>query len=105
MKDASIYVNDKKIEYQKEEDIYRFVLPLSNREQNIKIVAEDSAGNITTREFPHIYVTTNSFIRLFHNRPLLIFIALFGILFVLGSGYFILRRQNLRIKSKEDKSL
>ena len=100
LKKVNIYLNDVVLDYNQEDDLYQFTLPSSNKEQNIKVVAEDSAGNITIKEINHIFVTTNLWIRFCHNKVLLTLTGFIGILILLGTLYvIIIRRKRLGEKN------
>ena len=49
---------------------YIFHVQSSNSRQDIMVAAEDSAGNRTNYVISGVLVTTNAFIRWYHNTPL-----------------------------------
>ena len=100
LKELTIYLNGKKVSCSQEQDRTQFILPSSNEEQNIKIVAIDTAGNTTSKEFNHIYVTTNLWIQLCHNKVLLTVTGSVGLLILLGITYLLITRRNRLVVHK-----
>ncbi len=99
LKKVKIYLNDVVLDYNQDDDLYQFILPNSNKEQSVKVVAEDSAGNITIKQINHIFVTTNLWVRFCHNKVLLILTGFIGILILFGTLYvMIIRRKRLEEK-------
>ncbi len=102
LKDVDIYLNNKELTCSQENDIYRFVLPSSNSEQNIKIVALDCAGNTTIKDINHIYVTTNFWVRFFHNKLLVTITVFLVIIFILIMGYLLILKRKILEKHFEN---
>lgn len=67
---VKVYVNDREVELKQDEEQehYTFNLAESTKEQNIRIVASDAAGNEMVREVSGIYITTNPWVRFIHNK-------------------------------------
>lgn len=70
LKQVDIYVNDAKVEYTRQNEIYEVMLYDSKDEQNLRIVAIDKAGNETVKKIEHIYVTTSLWIQFWNNHLL-----------------------------------
>ena len=67
-----IYLNDGKVDYTVEGNKYTFYIPESNKEQSVKIVACDAAGNEFVLEIDDFLVNTNFIILWFYNTPFFI---------------------------------
>lgn len=72
LQSVQIFLNGQEIKYTVENDKYTFEIPSSNNSQTIKILATDSAGNVSTQEIKNFYVTTNLFVRWYTNTPLFV---------------------------------
>lgn len=70
LENVEVYINDVKCEYEAEGENYIFHVQSSNSRQDIMVAAEDSAGNRTNYVISGVLVTTNAFIRWYHNTPL-----------------------------------
>jgi len=83
---VQIFLNGEEITYTVENDKYTFEIPSSNISQTVKLLATDSAGNVSTQEINNFYVTTNLFVRWYTNTPLFIgsIAGLVIAIFVLG---------------------
>lgn len=53
---VSAFNNDKPINIEKDEDKYKIHLPVSNKKYNIKLLAKDTAGNVTETKIGNISV-------------------------------------------------
>lgn len=99
LKDAEIYVDDKKVKHKVEGENFVFDIGSSNSKQNVKIIAVDAAGNELTSKVKDILVSTNPIVRWYNNTP--VFAGSLGGVGGIGialGGYFLYRKQ----KSKDD---
>lgn len=71
MESGTVYVNEEEAEYTEEGNQYVVEMGSSNQAQNIQVVATDLAGNKTDVKVSNIYITTNVFVRMLHNRTVL----------------------------------
>lgn len=58
LKQVDIYVNGKKADYRKKQDIYTFTMAESKQPQELSIIAEDHAGNIGKVLLHDIHITS-----------------------------------------------
>lgn len=93
LEQANIYINDEKVEYIKENEIYEFVIGDSNEEQNLRIVAIDKAGNETVQKIEHIYVTTSLWVRFWNNHLLVVLTGIGIVLLLMGLVYVLFHRK------------
>ena len=63
-----VFVDGKKCTVTSEEDIYCFQIPSADNRQDILILARDAAGNQTRHVINGVLVTTNRWIRWYHNK-------------------------------------
>lgn len=95
---ATIFLNDKEVEYTVDGENYTFTVPSGNSPQDVRIVAVDAAGNVIKKEVKDILVSTNYFVRLYNNTPLFIGSLAGAGAFIVGvSSYFVFFR-----KKKDD---
>lgn len=95
---ASVFLNDKEVEYTVDGENYTFTVPSGNSPQDVRIVAVDAAGNVIKKEVRDILVSTNFFVRLYNNTPLFIGSLAGAGAFIVGVGsYFVFFR-----KKKDD---
>lgn len=66
--EVKILLNGEEVEYLKEEENYSFEMLSSNKKQNIKLVAEDAAGNTCEMNISNVLVSTNLFVRWCNNK-------------------------------------
>lgn len=85
--EVKIYVDNIETEYTVSEEVYTFRINESNRPQSVKIVAKDKAGNQTMEVYDGILVSGNFFIRLLHNKLLLIGLIGGGALLIIGGTF------------------
>lgn len=88
-----------------------FVLTESDSEQNVQLIVEDMAGNITdtnSEEFSCAYdfnssvtVSTNALIRFYANKPLFYGVVVSVIAIASGIGYYIITKRKKSEKTKE----
>lgn len=102
LQEVSIFVGENRSEYTVEGENYSFRVPESDEQQNITIAAVDAAGNRTNYVISGVLVTTNAFIRWYHNTPLFVGsiagAAVFG-----GAGVCVVglcRRRRFPLKNK-----
>ena len=64
------YVNDVEVEVKESEEqsLYTLLMTESTKEQNLRIIATDAAGNELVRKVNGIYITTNPWVRFIHNK-------------------------------------
>lgn len=99
---VEIYVGNEKCEYSQENDTYKFMIPSSSSNQDIKILATDAAGNCTQHEVENVLVTTNAFVRWYNNKKM-VAATVGGTVTVAGGGAGVsiaLRRRKIRVKLK-----
>lgn len=72
LQDVQVFVGENQSEYIAEGENYVFDIPSSSDRQDITIAAVDAAGNRTNYVISGVLVTTNAFIRLINNTPLLV---------------------------------
>lgn len=72
LQDVQVFVGENQSEYTAEGENYVFDIPSSTDRQDITIAAVDAAGNRTNYVISGVLVTTNAFIRLINNTPLLV---------------------------------
>ncbi len=90
---VSICLNDKEVPYRCVNDTYEIMIPGSNREQKLTIIATDGAGNETIRQMDNIYVTTSLWVRFWNNKVLVaIFFSVLA-LSVATVSYMVMRRK------------
>lgn len=65
---VEILLNGEPVDYLTEEENYSFEMLSSNKKQNIKIVAEDAAGNTHEMNINNVLVSTNLFVRWYNNK-------------------------------------
>lgn len=65
---VKILLNGEPVEYLKEEENYSFEMLSSNKKQDIKVVAEDAAGNTHELNINNVLVSTNLFVRWYNNK-------------------------------------
>ncbi len=95
--DVKVYVNDAEVELtqSKEQEHYTFHLSESTKEQNIRIVASDAAGNELVREVNGIYITTNPWVRFIHNkRAVAAAVGVAAVVVLAGVGVTIWRKKH-----------
>ena len=68
--DVKIYLNEKEVQYRTEGEYYTLMISSDSAKQNLKVVANDSAGNTQTTEIADFLVSTNLFVRWYNNLPL-----------------------------------
>lgn len=91
--DVKIYLNDREIQHKAEGENYSLTIPSAGVKQNLRIVANDSAGNEKTVVVEDFLVSTNLFVRWYNNLPLFAgSLAGFGVLVVLIIVLIIVRR-------------
>lgn len=83
LKDVVIYLNDNKVKYEVDGDTYIIEVPESDEQQEVKVVAKDSAGNEHTVLVEHVLVSTNWLVRWYNNKPVF-FGSIAGVLGVAG---------------------
>lgn len=81
--DVVIYLNNNNIEYEVDGDTYIIEVPESDEQQEVKVVAKDSAGNEHTVLVEHVLVSTNWVVRWYNNKPVF-FGSIAGVLGVAG---------------------
>lgn len=89
------YVNNQEVvlEQSKDQEHYTFTLQESTKEQTIRMVALDAAGNETVRELKGIYITTNPWVRFIHNKKWVVSVAvILAAVVILGSVALLLRK-------------
>lgn len=94
------YVNDLEVEMKEnqEQGFYTLSLTESTKEQKLRIVATDAAGNELVREVGDIYITTNPWVRLLHNKMAVTMMA-GGVIIVLAFvGVLLVLRKKKRAK-------
>lgn len=95
LKQVSVWLNGKKTEVKKEGDNYTIEVPESSDRQNIRVMAEDAAGNTAAYQISDLLITSNTFIRWYNNKSL--FAASAGI----GAGILCLAVLVVVIKKKK----
>lgn len=102
LRDVQIFVGEKQSEYTTEGENYIFSIPGMGEPQDITIVASDAAGNRTHYVINGVLVTTNTFIRWYHNTPLFVG-SIVGVTVLGGAGAGFIglhRRRRVPLKSK-----
>lgn len=102
LQEVSIFVGGNRSEYTVEGENYSFRIPGSDEQQNITIAAVDAAGNRTNYIISGVLVTTNAFIRWYHNTPLFVG-SIAGVIGFGGAGAGFIglrRRRRLFLKNK-----
>ena len=100
LQSVQIFLNGEEIKYTIENDKYTFKIPGSNISQTIKILATDSAGNVSTKEIKNFYVTTNLFVRWFTNIPLLVG-SIAAFVLIIGTLVYIIMYPRPRRRTKK----
>lgn len=95
--DVKIYLNEREVQCKIEGEDYVLTIPSDSVKQNLKIVANDLAGNSKTAVVGDFLVSTNLFVRWYNNLPLFAgTLAGFGMLVVLVIVLIVVR--NMRRK-------
>lgn len=102
LQDVQVFVGENQSEYTAEGENYVFDIPSSTDRQDITIAAVDAAGNRTNYVISGVLVTTNAFIRLINNTPLLVG-SILGVAGIGGGGVAFVglcrrRKYNLKMK-------
>lgn len=89
------YVNDMEVEMKEKEDqgYYAIQLAESTKEQKLRIVATDAAGNELVREVTGIYITTNPWVRFIHNKMAVAAVALGTVIVLVFVGVLLMLRK------------
>ncbi len=103
LQDVEVKLDGKNVSYTQEGDNFKFSIPESGNRQNLEVVARDAAGNEVNCKVADFLVSTNFFVRFFHNTPAVI--ALIGGVTAIGGGagaFVMFRRKRIvRIKRKK----
>lgn len=88
LQNVDIYLDNEKVDYANNEELYTINIPEKNYKQTVKIVAVDAAGNTETIEVKDFLVSTNFFVRWYNNTPLFVgtimtTVAVIGGLFII----------------------
>lgn len=91
--DVKIYLNEREVQYKTEGEDCILTVPSASVKQNLKIVANDAAGNNKTVVVEDFLVSTSLFVRWYNNLPLFAgTLAGFGMLLVLIIVLVIVRK-------------
>lgn len=90
---VAVYLNKKKVKASNSGDTYSFSIPESTKGQLVTVIATDAAGNQATYDVKEILISTNGFIRFYHNKPLFFGTIFGGLALIFFIIFLILRRK------------
>ena len=100
---VTIYLNDQAVEYQENEESYQFSIPETNSLQDVRIVAEDAAGNRQEVTVADFLVSTNFFVRWYNNTPLFIGTIAGVVVIALGiTAFLVFGRRKKKDEEQEE---
>lgn len=99
--DISILLNGEAIGYAEEDGVYRVSLPVSSKNQDLKVQVTDRAGNVSTEEVTDFYLTSSRFNATVHNLWFRIGLGLLALLVLVGGILLGRRSQKQRQEDRE----
>ncbi len=103
LENVTIYLNDQAVEYQENEESYQFSIPETNSLQDVRIVAEDAAGNRQEVTVADFLVSTNFFVRWYNNTPLFIGTIAGVVVIALGiTAFLVFGRRKKKDEEQEE---